>query len=96
MLDSGRMAFCTVSYLDTSGIRHTVELEAESLFEAVVLGVAAFREHDCDPGDVCQIEVEIRKTIKHNLTLGRVQEWLQGASKSPKEAVLKERLREML
>jgi hypothetical protein len=46
------MAFCVVSYLDTSGIRHAVELEAESLFEAVVLGVVAFKEHDCDPGDV--------------------------------------------
>jgi hypothetical protein len=90
------MAICVVSYLDTSGIRHTVELEAESLFEAVVLGVAAFREHGCDPGDVCQIEVEIRKTIKHSLTLRRVQEWLQGASRSPKEAVIKERLRELL
>jgi len=35
------MAFCSVSYLDISGIRHTVELEADGLFEAVVLGVAA-------------------------------------------------------
>ena len=80
------MAFCVVSYLDTSGIRHTVELEAESLFEAVVLGVAAFREHDCEPGDFAWIEVEVRKSIKHSLTLRKVREWLTGASKSPKES----------
>jgi hypothetical protein len=43
-----------------------------------------------------QIEVEMRKTIKHSLTLRRVQEWLGGASRSPKEAVIKERLRELL
>jgi hypothetical protein len=49
------MAFCVVSYLDTSGIRHSVELEADGLFEAVVLGVAALREHECNPGDVAQI-----------------------------------------
>lgn len=90
------MAFCVVSYLDTSGIRHSVELEADGLYEAVVLGVAALREHDCDPGDLGQIEVEVRKSIKHSLTLRRVREWLHGASKSPKEAVLKERLRELL
>lgn len=90
------MAVCIVSYLDTSGIRHSVELEADGLYEAVVLGVAALREHECNPGDVAQIEVEVRKTVKHSLTLRRVREWLSGASKSPKEAVLKERLRELL
>ena len=58
-----------------------------------VLGVRFFREHDCDPGEVCQIEIEVRKSIKH---LRRVREWLQGASKNPKEAVLKGRLRELL
>jgi len=55
------MATCVVSYLDTSGIRHTVEVEADSLYEATVLGVKAFREHDCEPGEVRPIEVEIRK-----------------------------------
>lgn len=90
------MAVCVVSYVDTSGIRHSVEIEADGLFEAVVLGVSALREHECDPGDVAQIEVEVRKTVKHSLTLKRVREWLSGASRSPKEAVLKERLRELL
>jgi hypothetical protein len=32
------MPTCIVSYLDISGIRHTVEVEADSLYEAVVLG----------------------------------------------------------
>lgn len=50
---------------------HTVELEADSLYAAVVLGVAALREHDCDPGDVSQIAVEVRKKAKHSLTLRR-------------------------
>ncbi len=51
-------------------------MEADSLYEAVVLGIGAFREHDCDPGEVGQIDVEVRKLIKHSLTLRRVQEWL--------------------
>ena len=90
------MAQCVVSYLDTSGIRHTVEVQAESLYEAVVFGVQAFREHDCEPGEVSQIDVEVRKAVTHTLTLRRVHEWLQGASRSPKEAVVKERLRGLL
>jgi hypothetical protein len=85
-----------VSYLDTSGIRHTVEVEAESLYEAVVLGVQAFREHDCDPGEVRPIDVEMRKSITHTLTLRRVQDWLNGACKSAKEKVTKERLKTLL
>ena len=90
------MASCLVSYLDTSGIRHTVEVEAESLYEAVLLGVQAFREHDCDPGEVRPIDVEMRKSITHTLTLSRVQQWLEGACRSPKEKVTKERLKALL
>ncbi len=90
------MAACIVSYLDISSIRHTVEVQADSLFEAIVLAVVAFKEHDCEPGELRQIDVEIRKSVTHTLTLGRVREWLQGASRSPKEALMKERLRELL
>ena len=90
------MASCIVSYLDSEGLRHAVEVEAESLYEAVVLGVQAFREHDCDPGEVRPIDVEMRKSITHTLTLSRVQQWLDGACRSPKEKVNKERLKALL
>lgn len=39
------MAACRVSYVDFEGFRHSVELEAESLYEAAVLAVSAFRQH---------------------------------------------------
>jgi len=48
--------------------------------KAVVLGVQAFREHDCAPGEVSQIDVEVRKSVTHTLRLRRVNEWLHGAS----------------
>jgi hypothetical protein len=32
-LDSGAMRSCVVSYLDVSGIRHTVEVAADSLWQ---------------------------------------------------------------
>lgn len=40
------MAPCRVSYLDLEGFRHSVELEAASLYEAAVLAVSRFRQHD--------------------------------------------------
>jgi len=90
------MAKCYVSYLDTSGLRHTVEVEAESLYEAAALGIAAFRHHQCEPGSLAQLNIEVRSSITHTLTVQRLKDWVSGASKSPKEAVVKERLKEIL
>lgn len=90
------MARCIVSYLDISGIRHTVELEASSLYEAAALALRTLREHDCDPGVMGKLEVEIRSSVTHTLTVERLETWLKGGAKSPKEAVMKDRLRELL
>lgn len=96
MLDSGGMATCIVSYLDTDGLRHTVEVEAGSLYEAAALAVKAFKQHDCEPRGLNELEVEMRTSITHTLTVKRLHEWLKGSSKTPKEAVMKERLRELV
>ncbi len=45
-----------VSFVDTDGIRHSVELQAESLYEAVVLAVRTFRQPDCGPGEISKLE----------------------------------------
>ena len=90
------MALCVVSYLDTSGIRHTVEVEASGLYEAAALALRTFRQHDCDPGVLGKLEVEVRSSVTHTLTVQRLQTWLNGGAKNPKEAVIKERLRELL
>lgn len=90
------MAKCFVSYLDTSGIRHQVEVEADSMYEAAALAVRAFKEHDCEPGAMGQLEVEIRTSITHMLTVRKLHDWLNGGSKTPKDVVLKDRLRKIL
>ena len=36
---------CCVSFIDTRGIQHSVEVTAETLFEAAALGVALLRKH---------------------------------------------------
>ena len=96
MLNSAAVAFCIVSYLDTEGLRHTVEVEAESLYEAAVLAIRTFRQHDCEPGRASRLEVEVRSSVIHTITPLRVHEWLNGGAKTPREAVTKERLRALL
>src|SRR6185436_11528760 len=96
MLDSGVMASCVVSFLDTEGLRHAVEVEAESLYEAAVLAMKAFKQHNCEPGLITKLEVEIRSSITHTVTPKKVREWLNGGARTPKDAVMKERLRALL
>lgn len=90
------MATCIVSFLDLEGVRHSVEVEAEGLYEASVLGLCAFRNHELEPGDLTQLEIEVRRSVKHTLTVSKVREWLKRGVRTPKEAVLKERLRALL
>ena len=77
----------------SEGFRHSVELEAGSLHEAAVLAVSTFRQHHFEPGDLTNLEVEIRTAITHTVTLKKVRSWLQGGSRSPKEVIVKDRLR---
>jgi hypothetical protein len=90
------MASCVVSYVDIEGLRHSVEVEADSLYEAAVIAVRTFREHQCEPGHGSKIEVEIRSSVTHTVTLKKIHDWLRGGARTPKEAVMKERLRALL
>ena len=88
---------CIVSFTDPDGFRHSVEVQAESLYEAVVLATRAFREHECTPGPASRLEVEVRSpNVTHEVTMRKVQEWLDGACKSPNEKVTKQRLKGLL
>ena len=53
---------CSVSFTDHRGVRHSVEVQAESLFEAAVLAIQIFRQ---DPwlervGPATVLDVEAR------------------------------------
>jgi hypothetical protein len=82
--------------VDLDGLRHSVEVEAEGLYEASVLGICAFRKHDLKPAGLTSLEVEVRSSVTHTLTVTKVLEWLRRGVRTPKEAVLKERLRELM
>jgi hypothetical protein len=90
---------CAVSFVDGRGIRHSVEVQAESLYEAAVLGVKAFRT---DPwlervGPATILDVEVREpATNHSLSLEQVERWLDGATSSPAEASKKAKLKMLI
>ena len=90
------MPNCTVSYLDSEGIRHAVEVEADSLFEAAVKAIRVFTDHDCEPPLNTKLEVTVPNPVTHEVTPKQVREWLKRSPKTPKELLEKERLKELL
>jgi hypothetical protein len=90
---------CTVSFRDVRGIRHAVDVEAESLYEAVVFAVRRFRD---DPwaeriGGATVLDVEVREpATTHSISLQQVERWLGGATSSPNEATKKAKLKTLL
>ena len=87
---------CTVSFTGPDGIRHCVNVQAETLYEAV-LAIRAFREHDCAPGAASQLEVEARSpSVTHTVSMAKVQDWLRSSAKSPSDKIMKERLKGLL
>jgi hypothetical protein len=77
-------------------IRHSVEVEAQSLYEAAVLAIRVFRQHDCEPREANRLEIEVRSAVVHTLSIKKINEWLNGGARTPKEAVTKERFRALL
>jgi hypothetical protein len=77
-------------------LRHTVEVEAESLYEAAALAVRTFRQHKCEPPLNSKLKVEISTAVIHTVTPRRIHEWSEGGERSPKERILKDRLRKLL
>lgn len=71
---------CSVGLTDPQGIRHTVEVTAESLFEAAAIALAAFKKSGwTDPvGSAARLEVEVRELpVRHTVSVLQIQRWLR-------------------
>ena len=62
-----------VSFVDLDGLRHSVEVQVEGLYEAAVLGLAAFKKHNCQPGAVVQLDAEVRSSIVYSVPVHRLR-----------------------
>lgn len=90
---------CRVSIRDPEGIEHTAEVTAESLYEAIALGLKAIRASDWVEGIATNfaIRVLVRDTpVEHTVEFRAFNNWLEQRGRTPKEITTKSRIREIL
>ncbi len=93
-------ARCAVSFSDTDGITHTARVQAESLYEAVALAVAEFRQDQLVPSPTPMTEFVIaieRPPVEHRIRLVQVAKWAEGTTREgPAGLTKRERIRVLL
>jgi hypothetical protein len=72
---------CKVTWVDAESIEHTVQVTAQTLYEAVAQALRVFREHDwCDRdlrGSAASAVVKIAKPeIEHRVRIRDFASWL--------------------
>jgi hypothetical protein len=87
------MRSCVVSFIDFNGIRHSVEVQAESMYEAAAAALEAFHNHDCPPGAGSELEVQVRSAVTHTIAIKKLKEWASLGGRSPRDKVLKQRIK---
>jgi len=90
---------CTVTVKDVDGLVHSVDVSAESLYEAACVGLQALKASGWAEaiGPATRLEIEARAPVtRHSLTVQQVQQWVNGGAKSPNEQVRKDRLKKLL
>jgi hypothetical protein len=83
----------------SSGIRHSVDVTAESVYEAAALGVSALRESGWADAVALgtELEVQIREPPTcHRITVQQIHRWCDGVAVSPDETLKKGRLKQLL
>ena len=90
---------CIVSFRDPDGVRHQVEVNAESVYEAAVLALKAFRRSEWIEaiGTGTRMDIEVAEPpVQHFIMYGQLTRWLEGGARSPAEMAKKRKLKQML
>jgi hypothetical protein len=90
---------CVVTFQDLDGVRHTVSVEADSVYEAACLAIRALKKAgfvDQQPGPASRFQIRVvEPLVEHEITVGQVQRWLALGSSNPNEEAKRKRLREV-
>jgi len=92
---------CRVSFTDFDGVLHGVDVDAESLYEAVAIAVAQFREDDINPltpGPTTEFTVAVyRHPVEHQIRLGQVAKWAEQSTRDGPAGITKrQRIRALI
>ena len=90
---------CTVSFVGPSGVRHSVDVTAESVYEAAALGLSRLRRDEwadqIAPGTPIEITVREPATT-HTVSLSQIRRWCDGVAVSPDEVLKRKRVKELI
>ena len=90
---------CRVTIEDMEGVSHTVGVTAETLYEAVALGLAAIRGEDWverlrdEYGSVNVSVTEI--PVRHTVQMKEFSAWLEREGGKPRDSVQRKRARKI-
>lgn len=91
---------CRVTYTDSEG-SHSVEVHADSLYEAVAMAVAEFKQDQTvphPPDASTEVTVAVfRPSIEHKIKVAQVLKWSQPSTKDgPVGMIKREKVRQLL
>lgn len=90
---------CTVSFTGPSGVVHTVEVVAESLYDAAVMGLNVLKRDGwveaVASGTMLCVQVREPATM-HSVAVGQLQRWCDGGAVSPEESLRKRKMKQLL
>ena len=91
---------CRVTRRDGHGVDHSVEVSAQSLYEAVAQALRIFQESDWTEAleaGASAVVVRIKQPeVEHTVRIRDFRNWLEASGRSPAEMALKTRLRQIL
>jgi hypothetical protein len=89
---------CRVTISDMEGVEHTAHVSAETLYEAVALGLVAIHRHSWSE-ELTEGEVKVMvldTPVEHSVNLRKFNAWLKRPGGAPKDMVNRIRVQEIL
>ena len=90
---------CRVSFKDLEGVRHSVEVTADSVYEAAALALSSLTRstfvENIGPGTKLDIQI-IEPGVTHMLLVAQMRQWLERPPTSPAESSKKQKLKALL
>jgi hypothetical protein len=88
-----------VIVIDLPRVRHSVEVTADTLFDAAGQALAALRSDAWTDaiGPATRLEVQVLEPVTtHSLTVQQLERWANGAAVSPEERLRKDRVKTLI
>jgi hypothetical protein len=90
---------CIVTVTDLRGIRHPIEVSADTLFDAAARGLSPLRSDDWTEliGPATRLEIQVlQPVVTHTVTVQQLDRWANSTAAGPDERIRKAKLRALL